>query len=109
MAKIYDAMRRAEEERQRVAGVDAPAPAAPPVPWDEPVGEAPAPPESDPFWKRWLSPRSNALADTANDVGGSFTGVSGISVAGQNAGQASAIQQSVNVQSNIGNAGDASN
>ncbi|MBT8089359.1 MAG: hypothetical protein KJO01_04060, partial [Gammaproteobacteria bacterium] len=48
--------------------------------------------------------------DSANEVGGAFGGVSGISVAAQNVGQASAVQQSVNVQSNIGSgAADGSN
>jgi capsular exopolysaccharide synthesis family protein len=65
MAKIYDAMKRAEEERSRGAGI-APVPPAP-MPWEDPaIDAAPAVPE--PFWRRWLGSRTNALVDTANDV-----------------------------------------
>ena len=75
MAKIYDAMRRAEEERRRGAGFEPAAPDA--IPWESAQAEAgpaalplpPAPPlQADPFWKRWLQPRSNALIDSTNAV-----------------------------------------
>jgi hypothetical protein len=39
--------------------------------------------------------------ETTNDVSGSFGNAAGISVAAQNLGQASAVQQSVNVQANL--------
>jgi capsular exopolysaccharide synthesis family protein len=78
MAKIYDAMRRAEEERRRAGGLEPSARG--PVPREAPkpdtVGDdegalpilpaSPAP--ADPFWKRWLHTRSNAVLDTTNDV-----------------------------------------
>lgn len=77
MAKIYDAMKRAEEERRRLSGTDAP-PAGTPVPWDGQTAPAPgAPavpavresePTREPFWRRWLRPATNAVVDTANDV-----------------------------------------
>jgi hypothetical protein len=38
-------------------------------------------------------------------LAGSFGSASGISVAAQNLGQASAVQQSVNVQANLGSSG----
>jgi hypothetical protein len=38
---------------------------------------------------------------SANDVSGSFEAAAGISVAAQNLGQSSAVQQSVNVQANL--------
>ena len=38
---------------------------------------------------------------TTNDVSGSFDAAAGISVAAQNLGQSSAVQQSVNVQANL--------
>lgn len=75
MAKIYDAMRRAEEERRRGAGVEPAAPDA--IPWEgSDAGPAPASlplpsvpsPQADPFWKRWLQPRTNSIVDTTNDV-----------------------------------------
>ena len=71
MAKIYDAMRRAEEERKRMAGEQSP-PTPAPVPWEVPPARATAlapAPVSAPFWKRWLrSSRGNTLVDSSNDV-----------------------------------------
>ena len=65
MAKVYDALRRAEEERKRRAG-DASAPlpplvrtresGAPPPPPPPDLG--PLPPAREPFWKRWTARRA---------------------------------------------------
>ena len=51
MAKIYDAMRRAEEERRRLASLAAP-PEAEGL-WEDSSAVAPVR-TSAPFWKRWL-------------------------------------------------------
>ncbi len=51
MAKVYDALRRAEEERKRRAG-QAPAPALAELEW-EPAGHT-VQPRRVAFWKRWL-------------------------------------------------------
>ena len=65
MAKIYDAMRRAEEERRRLASL-----AAPPGTdnlWQEPesVGGTR---KSTASWKRWLKPGSGKGTDDSNDM-----------------------------------------
>jgi protein-tyrosine kinase len=51
MAKVYDALRRAEEERKRRAGQAVPA-SVTQVEW-EPAGHS-VQPGGQPFWKRWL-------------------------------------------------------
>ncbi len=77
MGKVYDALRRAEEQRTQRVRAAAAAPAAPVVP-DVPVakegvpdyGPAPAPPARPaqrPFWKRWLARSAGAPPET---VGG---------------------------------------
>ena len=65
MAKIYDAMRRAEEERRRLASL-----AAPPGTdglWKDDESVA-AVRTSQPFWKRWLQSRPGSSVDDANDM-----------------------------------------
>ena len=57
MAKVYDALRRAEEERKRRAGQTAPASVAP-VEW-EPAGHS-VQPGRPPFWRRWLGALAGA-------------------------------------------------
>ena len=77
MGKVYDALRRAEEQRTQRVRAAATAPAAPVVP-DVPVakegvpdyGPAPTPPARSaqrPFWKRWLARSAGAPPET---VGG---------------------------------------
>ncbi len=53
MAKVYEALRRAEEERRRRAGEPLAGPAAAPVEW-EPSGHS-IQPRRPALWKRWLS------------------------------------------------------
>lgn len=65
MAKIYDAMRRAEEERRRLASLAAP-PEAEGL-WEDSSAVAPVR-TSAPFWKRWLQSRPNKPNDDANDM-----------------------------------------
>ncbi len=61
MAKIYDALRRAEQERRRQTGAEeAPRALAPPVEW-EPVGHVVAPSRL-PLWKRVFRRRPAAAA-----------------------------------------------
>ena len=65
MAKIYDAMRRAEEERRRLASL-----AAPPGTdglWKDDESVA-AVRTSQRFWKRWLQSRPGNSVDDANDM-----------------------------------------
>ncbi|MCA9511589.1 MAG: CpsD/CapB family tyrosine-protein kinase [Myxococcota bacterium] len=68
MAKVYEAMKRAEEERKRKLGADASAPA--PVHWDDAASDVldePQPRAS--FFQRWFRRNpTNAVIDTANDV-----------------------------------------
>ena len=83
MGKVYDALRRAEEQRTQRVRETAAAPAAPVVP-DVPVAQAgvpdyapapapparpaaPARPAQRPFWKRWFTRSSGAAPET---VGG---------------------------------------
>jgi capsular exopolysaccharide synthesis family protein len=66
MAKVYEALRRAEEERKRRSGEAGP---AEPVEW-EPAG-ARVQPSRPPFWRRWarrLRPGRGRTADVASDV-----------------------------------------
>lgn len=63
MAKVYDALKRAEEERRR-RDVSVPAPA--PIPWEEAFDESA--PQKLPFWKRWTARATNALSDSPNDI-----------------------------------------
>jgi len=70
MAKVYDAMKRAEEERKRKmgdVGADAAAPSA--LPWDEAPSDARDEPEHSPFYKRiFNSEGAPAARDNANDI-----------------------------------------
>lgn len=70
MAKVYDAMRRAEEERKRKmgdVGVETAMPS--PVEWDATPLEDFEPPKRAPFYKRWFQGGgSNAVLDSANDI-----------------------------------------
>lgn len=65
MAKIYDAMKRAEKERGQIARVE-PAIVSP-IPWEDAAIDAP-PARPEPFWKRWLNSGTRAPVETANDV-----------------------------------------
>jgi len=65
MAKIYDAMKRAEKERGRLAGIESPI--GSPIPWEDPAIDAP-PGKPEPFWRRWLNSTGRVPAETANDV-----------------------------------------
>jgi capsular exopolysaccharide synthesis family protein len=58
MAKVYDALRRAEEERQRRAG-ESPTSRVAPVEW-EPVGHD-VRPTREPFWRRWRRGNQQAV------------------------------------------------
>ncbi len=65
MAKVYEALRRAEEERKRkLAGEDATVTA---VEWDSTPQTLPKS-KSVPFWKRWRGAMSEAPIDTATDM-----------------------------------------
>ncbi|MCZ6464454.1 MAG: CpsD/CapB family tyrosine-protein kinase [Proteobacteria bacterium] len=65
MAKVYEALRRAEEERKRkLAGDDATVTA---VEWDSTPQTLPKS-KSAPFWKRWRGSMSEAPIDTATDM-----------------------------------------
>ena len=65
MAKVYEALRRAEEERKRkLAGDDATVTA---VEWDSTPQTLPKS-KSVPFWKRWRGAMSEAPIDTATDM-----------------------------------------
>jgi capsular exopolysaccharide synthesis family protein len=66
MAKVYDALRRAEAERRGREALDAPVSAA--LPWESAFEEVAPAPESVPFWKRWFrrSP-TNAAVDSSDD------------------------------------------
>ncbi len=65
MAKVYEALRRAEEERKRkLAGDDATVTA---VEWDSTPQTLPKS-KSAPFWKRWRGAMSEAPIDTATDM-----------------------------------------
>ncbi|MEE3332259.1 MAG: CpsD/CapB family tyrosine-protein kinase [Myxococcota bacterium] len=71
MAKVYDAMRRAEEERKRKiggdVGVETAAPSA--LPWDEAPSDAGDEPEHAPFYKRiFKSDGTQTVRDNANDI-----------------------------------------
>jgi capsular exopolysaccharide synthesis family protein len=65
MAKVYDAMRRAEEERRRLASLSAP-PGTDGL-WEEPEASM-APSKSIPLWRRMLQAGSNRSEDGANDM-----------------------------------------
>jgi capsular exopolysaccharide synthesis family protein len=77
MGKVYDALRRAEEQRTQRVREAAAAPATPLVPevpattaeaaGGVPAPAAPARPARKPFWRRWFARSSGAVADT---VGG---------------------------------------
>jgi len=77
MGKVYDALRRAEEQRTQRVREAAAAPAAPLVPEVPPAtaeatGRMPAPaaparPARKPFWRRWFARSSGATTET---VGG---------------------------------------
>jgi capsular exopolysaccharide synthesis family protein len=70
MAKVYEALRRAEQERKRRSGE----PKAPmsAIDWDPSPGapEVPAQPVEtrDPFWKRWMPTRRGRKAGTPQDM-----------------------------------------
>jgi len=66
MAKVYDALRRAEQERKRREGIEAVA--APPVSWEDVPRDAAA--AALPFWKRWFqrARRGPDVAEPANDA-----------------------------------------
>ncbi len=63
MAKVYDALRRAEEERRRKTA--APGPVAPvdPVSWEEPAAQVRAERLRAPFWRRWFGRGQAAATD----------------------------------------------
>jgi capsular exopolysaccharide synthesis family protein len=65
MAKVYDALRRAERERRRRSGADDSPKAAAAVEW-EPVGHT-IPPSKERFYKRMFRRRSRAAAE-GNDL-----------------------------------------
>lgn len=67
MAKVYDALRRAEEERKRRAGGQEPSVTVDSVPWDPSV-EASRPTRA-PVWRRWLGAGSgDGVAEGANEI-----------------------------------------
>lgn len=70
MAKVFDALRKAEEERGRQAGVPVAAPSAVAATTREWVGSTPAPRRGTParrawFWQRWLEKRAATEEPTA--------------------------------------------
>ncbi len=65
MAKIYDALRRAEEERMRLVGNEATRPAPLTV---EPVGPAAEKADRKPFWKRAASRAAATVPDGSAEV-----------------------------------------
>lgn len=65
MAKVYDALRRAEQERRRRSGADDPSrSAALPTEW-EPVGHVVAP-TRERFWRRLFQRRAASIAPAGN-------------------------------------------